>query len=264
MTRYSFLIYLKGNLFKLLLYRYLLPVSDHVLVQTNQMKSDFYQHGIEYDKMTPIPMGVDLDAIPFFGYKYNTDQKEKKIVYLGTLVRTRGLDFLIRCFKKVLDNYKTARLYLVGGGADAKDIALIESEANRLGIKASIIITGFLPQTEAWDYVRTADVCVSPLYPIPILNCGFPTKLIEYMAMGKATVVNDHPEQRLIIKESKAGICVPFDECAFAEAIIYLLNNPREAEEMGIRGCKYVKEHKSYEQIADLLEVTLKRVSKKS
>ena len=80
------------------------------------------------------------------------------------------------------------------------------------------------------------------------------------MAMGKAVVANDHPEQRLVISESKAGICVPYEENAFAEAILHLLYHPEEAKEMGIRGRKYVEKHRSYEQIADLVETKLLQV----
>ncbi len=42
-----------------------------------------------------------------------------------------------------------------------------------------------------------------------ILRAASPTKLVEYMAMGKAVVANDHPEQKRVIEESGAGYCVP-------------------------------------------------------
>ena len=103
----------------------------------------------------------------------------------------------------------------MGGSENASDVQLLQNEAKRLGIDHAVTFTGFLPQREAWQYVEKADVCVSPILPTPILNCGSPTKLLEYMAMGKASVANDHPEQQQIISESKAGICVPYDEKAF-------------------------------------------------
>ena len=74
------------------------------------------------------------------------------------------------------------------------------------------------------------------------------------MAIGKAVVANDHPEQRLIIEESGAGICVPYQEKAFADAIVELLHHPARAEEMGKRGRSYVFKHRSYGKIADIVE----------
>ena len=48
--------------------------------------------------MTPIPMGVEIQEIPFVGYqgKYKGSETGKIILYLGTLYRFRSLDFLIR------------------------------------------------------------------------------------------------------------------------------------------------------------------------
>jgi len=263
-ARYPLIYWVKGHLLKILSYRIIMPFSDHIFVQTEKMQRDISEHNIPKGKMTPVPMGVSTKEIPFFGYdsEYNRLGKKKIVLYLGTLTKTRRMDFLIRAFEKVLRREQNAKLYLVGGGDDPSDEQLLKDEVQRLGIEDSVFITGFLPQQEAWKHARDADVCVSPLYPTPIYNCGFPTKLIEYMAMGKAVVANDHPEQSLVISESKAGICVPYEEDAFAQAILHLLNHPEEVKEMGIRGREYVEKHKSYEQIADLVERKLLQVCK--
>ena len=117
-----------------------------------------------------------------------------------------------------------------------------------------MVFTGQLPHAEALEYVREADVCVSPFYTTPILNSTSPTKLVEYMLMGKAVVANEHPEQQLVIEESGAGYCVAYDEEAFAQAILALLRAPELAREMGERGRRYVLERRSYEVIASQVE----------
>jgi glycosyltransferase involved in cell wall biosynthesis len=105
--------------------------------------------------------------------------------------------------------------------------------------------------------VQEADVCVSPFFPTPVLNSTSPTKLIEYLAMGKSVVANDHPEQRLVMAESGGGYCVPYDEQAFADAIVRLLREPQVAQDMGRRGREYVMKHRSYEVVADIVEQRL-------
>lgn len=263
-ARYSLFYWIRGHLLKFLLYRIIMPFSDHIFVQSEQMKRDIALQGISEEKMTPVPMGVSTQEIPFFGYKpeQNRLYKEKIVLYLGTLIKARKMDFLIRAFEKVHRREKNVKLYLVGGGEDPSDQQILKDEAKRLGIENAVLMTGFVPQQEAWTYVKEADVCVSPYYPTSILNSTSPTKLIEYMALGKAVVANDHPEQRLVISESKAGVCIPYEENAFAEAILHLLNHPEEAKEMGIRGRKYVEKYRSYEQIADLVETKLLHVCK--
>ena len=74
------------------------------------------------------------------------------------------------------------------------------------------------------------------------------------MALGKAVVANDHPEQKPIIENSGGGICVPFSETEFAKAIILLLNNPALREKMGTRGKDWVMKNRIYTKIADQVE----------
>jgi glycosyltransferase involved in cell wall biosynthesis len=61
-----------------------------------------------------------------------------------------------------------------------------------------------------------------------------------------------------VIAESGAGYCVPWEEPAFAEAIVKLLNaSPAQRAEMGERGRRYAIQHRSYAVIADVVERTL-------
>ncbi len=259
-ARYPYISLLMGLINKFLLYKIILPCADHIFVQSEQMKKDIAQEGIPLDKMTPVPMGISLKDIP---YNVQSDLKRKKIikpsnekwiVYLGTLNKTRKIDFLIRVLYKVIKKIPEARLVLVGKGDHPGDEEFLKEEAQRLNILKYVIFTGFLPMKEAWEYVREADVCVSPYYPIPILLSTSPTKLIEYMAMGKPVVANDHPEQRLVIEQSGGGICVPYDENDFAEAIVYLLKQPEKAKEMGQKGRLYVERYRDYSKIANIVE----------
>jgi glycosyltransferase involved in cell wall biosynthesis len=58
----------------------------------------------------------------------------------------------------------------------------------------------------------------------------------------------------VVITESGAGICVPWEENAFADAIVKLLSYPEIAEEMGHKGRRYVEKHRDYEAIAGVVE----------
>jgi glycosyltransferase involved in cell wall biosynthesis len=256
--RYPLLYRVRGTVFKILLYRCLLPAADHVFVQSEQMRSDVAAEGVPMSKMTAVPMGVDLDSdlAPVAPVVTRTviPQGERCFLYLGTLTKVRRLDFLIRVLAKVRALAPDAKLYVVGRGDDPSDEQVLIDEARRLNVSSAFVLVGQLPRTEALGYVREANVCVSPFFPSPILNSTSPTKLVEYMAMGRAVVANDHPEQRLVIERSGGGYCVPWDEQAFAEAIVRLLDDPATADRMGERGRRYVAEHRSYTTIADLVE----------
>jgi glycosyltransferase involved in cell wall biosynthesis len=184
-------------------------------------------------------------------------------MYLGTLGRERRIDFLLRTLARVLRDIPETKLYLVGKGEQPGDEEYLQQEAQRLGVSSSVVFTGQLPRQQALQYVQDADVCVSPFYPTPVLNSASPTKLVEYMAMGKAVVANTHPEQKLLIEESGCGYCVPYEEDAFAAAIVKLLRAPELARAMGARGRRYAVEHRSYGVIATGVEREMLRIAGK-
>jgi glycosyltransferase involved in cell wall biosynthesis len=262
-ARYPFLYFLRGHLYKFLLYKLIIPSASHVFVQSEQMRRDIADEGIAPEKMTAVPMGVDLPKIqqPVSSYKVSKPVGEKWLLYLGTLVKIRKIDFLVRVLEKVHVRHPDAVLVLVGGGQDEGDEKIIRDEASRMAVTDRLKMTGFLPMEHAWAYVDQADICLSPFYPTPILNSTSPTKLCEYMALSKLVVANDHPEQKVVIEESGGGLCVAYDESAFADAICELLElGSAEASTMVMSGRQYVEAHRSYVVIADNVAAEYERI----
>lgn len=252
-ARYPRLYGLRGRLCSWLLYSIILPRADHVMVQSEQMKVDVAAHGIDPAKMTAVPMGVDIDSFP----KLSPAPESKEVLYLGTLVRVRGLEFLLRVFEKVLKGEPEARLTMIGAGKTEEDTTLLKEEAQRLGIAKHVEFTGFMDRAKALERVREAAVCVSPFKPSPILNSTSPTKLSEYLAMGRPVVASDHPEQSLVLKVSGAGVLTGWNEQEFADGVLELLGKTvNERAAMGRLGRAWVQEHRSYTAIADMVEQT--------
>jgi glycosyltransferase involved in cell wall biosynthesis len=262
-ARYPILYWIRGICFSVMLYRILLPAADHIFVQSEEMRRNVIAKGAAASKTTVVLMGVRVES---FAALSGVERRmipagERCFLYLGALDNVRRLGFIIRVLAAVAKELPDVRLYLVGSADDPRDEQDLLDEAERLGVRAAVALVGQLPQAEALRYVAEADVCVSPIVPTPILNAGSPTKLIEYMAMGKAVVANDHPEQRLVIEASGAGYCVPYEEEAFAQAVVALLRAPELARAMGERGRVYAAEHRGYGSIADLVERELLKLA---
>ncbi len=255
-ARYKWIYLIRGYVLHFLLYRIILPSSRFIFVQSEQMKIDLASQGVDVKKMQAVPMGVSLEMYPLQGFESRKDLpvlSSPSVVYIGTHEKIRRLDFLVRAFAKVVSDIPAATLYMVGSG-DRSDLDLLKDEAEKLNVMKNIVFVGLVEHETALKYVYQADVCVSPFYPTPVLNSTSPTKLVEYMAMGRPVVANNHPEQQLVIEESSAGICVPWEETAFANAISFLLKNPAKAKVMGNAGRTYVEMNRDYPKIADAVE----------
>jgi len=253
-VRYPLFYWFRGKYQSLLLYKLLLPAADHVFVQSEQMRVDIGGRGIDPSKMTPIPGSLDLAKVPYKGAD-DPGPGRRNILYVGTLIRERRLDFLIRAFAKLASRHGDTELVLVGAGENPEDEELLVREIERTGLDPKrVIFAGRVPREQVWQYIEESTVCVSPYYPTFILNSTSPTKLLEYMAMGRPVVANEHPEQSLVIGESGAGIAVPWDEQRFADAMTQLLDDPARCHEMGMAGRKWVEENRSNRILSDTVE----------
>ena len=172
------------------------------------------------------------------------------MVYVGTLSAVRRLDVIVRAFAEVRRHYPYASLLLVGDGDEPRERQALEALVAQLGLGPAVRFTGQVPIEQAWELCATAAVCLSPFYPSRVLASTSPTKLIEYMALGRPVVCNVHPEQAQIIRESGAGLCVEWGMGSFAEAIMQLLEDPERAEAMGARGPSWVAANRAYPVIA--------------
>jgi glycosyltransferase involved in cell wall biosynthesis len=142
---------------------------------------------------------------------------------------------------------------MVGDGDHAHERRDLEQRAASLGLGKSVRFTGFVPIEDAWSFAASAAVCISPFFPTKVLASTSPTKLVEYLAMGRPVVCNDHPEQSAIMRESEAGICVAWNVDEFADAIARLLEHPSEAEAMGAKGPAWVAANRTYPIIAEMV-----------
>jgi glycosyltransferase involved in cell wall biosynthesis len=247
---------IRGHLTGWLLYRVILPRTDHIFVQSERMQQDVAARGIALAKMTPVPMGILLAGIRDTPIEAVQDPRlhgRWPVVYVGTLKRMRRLDFLIEVFRLVHEREPRAILIMVGDAAP-EEMQFLHAEVQRRDLVEHVVFTGLLPRDEAWAYIRAARVCVSPFRPSPILDSTSPTKVVEYLALGRPVVANDHPDQAKVLAESGAGIAVPYEPEAFARAIIELLHDEKRARTMGRRGQDYVARHRSYEYLTTCLE----------
>lgn len=249
-TRNRLAYWVKGAVTWFVLYKVIMRLADHVFVQSEQMKQDVIACGADPGKVEPVLMAVPDELVRADAPVRVPDAVRPRLLYVGTLVAPRRLDMLVRMLALVRERIPGAELWLVGAGENADDEAPIRAEVSRLGLAGAVHMTGMLPMAEAWRHVEEADICLSPFYPTFILRSTSPTKLVEYLALGKVVVANDHPEQTRVLQESGCGATVPWGERAFADEICRLLASPQEAAARAARGPAYVRGRRTYSVVA--------------
>lgn len=236
-----------------------LKYTDHILPISEWMKESLVAQGIPEKQMTSFPLGFDTTILP----ERISGQRVRSmfglgdapvVIYFGEMGRPRQLDFLLRAHKLVVQRVPNAKLLMLGGEEKDGDTAFLQQTAYSLGVSKHIVFIKRVPLEEVPEYIAASDVGVSPIPPIPIYWNSSPAKLIETLGMARPIVTNDIPEQRKVIHESNGGLCVLYEENAFADAIVALLSNPERAKSMGLAGRNYVEQERSFQQMAVKLE----------
>jgi glycosyltransferase involved in cell wall biosynthesis len=244
---------IKGRVGGVLLERYVLPRCAHVFVQSDRMRDEVAARGLSRERLTPVPMGVDLERrIPTRREALHDDRLRGRrvIAYLGSFEKPRRLEFLIEVLQQLAVIVPDIVLLMVGDGTEPDDRGRLERAAQSLGISERIVWTGWVRPDDAWRWLANADVAVSIVPRGALYDVASPTKVVEYMALGIPAVATDQPDQKKLIEESGAGVCCQMNHAAFVAALHSILVNPDVADTMRKAGPQYVATERSYDRIA--------------
>ena len=239
---------------------FFLKKADLVFPISDQMKKTLATYGVPSSRMVVLPEGVDASINPCSYDREASHIREclglkgkKVIVYVGTMNRFRQLDFLLEVFTLVSQEHPETRLLMVGAGKIPEDLEWLQAKASKLGVQQKVIFTGKVPRESVPAYIRASDVGVSPFIPNRVLVNNSPIKLLEYLALEVPAVATDIPEQKRIIVESGAGICVPWDVKRFANAVNTVLNLTFAGRRaLGRRGRGWVRKNRDFSVLSQI------------
>jgi glycosyltransferase involved in cell wall biosynthesis len=228
-----------------------------VITISNFNKGYLTALGVEHEKLHVVKAGIEVER-----FKRKSDYKANNtILYVGRLVRFKGLEYLIHA-AKILDQHDIKfKVILVGEGPleyELKDLAA------RLNVQHLIEFKGFVPDSELPSVYENSHIFVHPSVELPDgRRDGIPVSMMEAMSMELpvvSTYCSGIPE---LVEDGWNGILVrERDPLQLAEAIRYLLENPSVAREYGKRGReKIVREHDIKKNTKKLLDI-FKEVTK--
>ncbi len=233
---------------------WLLRRADLVLAISDEMRRNLIRIGVRAEQVISFPLGTDCPPYPTAREVQQLRERlglkdSPTVLYFGTLAPERRLEFLIRVAKIVNAELADTQWLFVGDGP-AIEINKLKNLAESEGLQQSILFVARVPRDEIPKFLCLATLSVSPIPPTDLFWFSSPTKTVESLAMGCPVVATNIPDQANILSESGGGLIVPYEEQAFAKAILILLRDPSVAREMGKRGEQYVRKRRSYQSLA--------------
>lgn len=162
------------------------------------------------------------------------DFEEGMILYIGTLIRKKGVFELPEIFNTVRKKIPHAKLVLIGSDSfDIKTNSISTWQLMQKQFKEddlnSVEYLGKMPYNKVQFYIKKANVCVFPTFAETL---GMVT--IESMAMQKAVVNSNIGWSQELITDGENGFLVhPQNHDLYANQIIKLLQNNTLALEIG-------------------------------
>ena len=219
-----------------------LNTAHLIVVVSDALRRELVQRGIDADRILVNPNGVDIERYsPLIEgteirRQYQLDQKVV-IGFIGTFGRWHGAEVLAAAFALLISEKPALKaslqLMMIGDGITLPAVKSILSDN---GLENCCTFTGIVPQAEAPPYLASCDILVSPQVPnadgSPFF--GSPTKLFEYMAMGKPIVASDLDQIGEVLSHTESALLfAPGDVLGLARALSRLIDDPELRRRLG-------------------------------
>ena len=225
--------------------------ADFCIAVTDELGCVLRRSGVTEAALACIPPASAPHELPPGPMTVGPTEAAGLVCYAGNLDGYQNLGFLLESFRRVRAAEPAARLVLVtheGGRVEARRLAAS-------GLDAGVEVVGVRSYDEVRRLLDAADVAVSPRTE----RCGFPMKLLNYMAAGKAIVAASGSAKGLC--DGVTGRIVPDgDTKAFAGAIVDLLRDGDARRRLGTAARAAVEDPAAWEQVLDRIEGIYRRV----
>jgi glycosyltransferase involved in cell wall biosynthesis len=183
---------------------------------------------------------------------------KRLIVYFGRINFKKGLDILARAFAQVARDRDDVHLVLAGPDTEGYGDKVREwlSEG---GVLNKATFTGLLENELRFAALQGADVFALPSY-----TENFGQVVAEAMASFVPVVISDQVNIWPEVKQAGAGIVVPCDATATANALRELLADPERGKIMGRNGRKWVAEHLPWSVVAKQMADAYQEIARTS
>ncbi len=220
--------------------------AKHVIVTNESYKEIAQKRGKKLESdITVVRSGPDLSKIKIGPPKESVKNGFSFLVgYVGVMGQQEGIDLLLKSVEYIVKEKKreNIRFCIMGSGPALEELKALNKT---LGLEQYVEFPGRVSNEYLADVLNTADVCVNPDIPSEMNDKSTMNKIMEYMAFGKPIVQYTLKEGQFSADRSSL-YAKNTDTNDFAEKILWLLDHPEEAKEMGQFGRSRVENELSW------------------
>ncbi|UIJ43554.1 TIGR03087 family PEP-CTERM/XrtA system glycosyltransferase [Sphingomonas cannabina] len=196
------------------------------------------------ERVHAVENGIDADRFAPDADFRRIESQGQLIVFTGQMDYPPNVEAVTWFARSVLPHIRLrhpdARFAIVGRNPTAEVEAFARGEG--------VIVTGEVPDVRGW--LAAAAVVVAPLK----LARGVQNKVLEAMAMARPVVVSGAAAEGI---DHDGTICVADDVAGIADAVVALLDDPDQAEELGRSAREQVKRRYGWEARLAVLDELL-------
>jgi alpha-1,3-rhamnosyl/mannosyltransferase len=227
--------------------------AEVIAVPTNYVRGTVVDRfGVDPDRVVIVPHGVEPDigagARSEFELRRDFGLGSGRVLVLPAITHPhKGHGFLLDVMAAHWDD-ADLRLVLLGGAGAADDD--VRRQIERLDLAQRVVRPGRVADDDRDGLIRLADALV-----FPSEYEGFGAPVVEAMALGTPVICSDQPALTEVVGD--AGLVLPLEHEAWADALDHVASNRDEMRRVGRRRAAQFTAAKSGEGLAGAYRLAL-------
>ena len=230
--------------------RYLIKKLDYLVTVNNEGREEYQALGSPLERIQHIPNGV----ASFLDGKTHYDQ----VLFVITTVRLdkqKGIDILLKAWARVVTHENNLNLLIIGKGPHEREF---KDLCQSLRISDSVKFMGGVIQVG--EHLKKSDIFV-----LASRAEGMSNSLLEAMSHGLTCIATNISGNAELMGMGENGripkgnfmatpnglLFQPEDIDGLTKAILFLVRNPKERENLGRSGRQYIQKNFSIDLVAD-------------
>jgi glycosyltransferase involved in cell wall biosynthesis len=223
--------------------------ADHVITVTEVWRKTLIERGVPAEKVSVVMNVADprIFRREENGKRPSPNGHGFHLIYHGTFTHRYGVDLIIHAVEKVRPYIPDIHATLLGGGEYRDELIKLAQELNlarHIEISQTLLPAGELP-----PLLQQADVGIVPNRSNIFTDGLLPTKLMEYVALGKPVIAARTPTITTYFDDNMVAFFRPGDANDLANCIVSLYNDSQRQSQLAQNAEKFNQQY-SWNKVA--------------